>query len=95
MSSERKRNRTAYNILTSKPTGNRILGRHRYRWKGNIRLDLKEIPVSVRNWMESVQDLDCEASLRLRLSLVMELLHYIYLYVFSFRRIYMILNQLK
>ena len=29
--------------LTGKPTGKRPLERHRHRWMGNIRMDLKEI----------------------------------------------------
>ena len=35
--------RSAFNILTSKPTGKRPLGRPRRRWEGNIRMDLEEI----------------------------------------------------
>ena len=33
--------RSAFKILTSKPTGNRPLGRPRHRWEDNIRMDLK------------------------------------------------------
>ena len=33
--------RSAFKILTGKPTGKRPLGRPRRRWEGNIRLDLK------------------------------------------------------
>ena len=35
--------RSAFNILTGKPTGKRPLGRPRRRWEDNIRMDLKEI----------------------------------------------------
>jgi hypothetical protein len=35
--------RSAFKILTGKPTGKRPLGRHRRRWEKNIRMDLKEI----------------------------------------------------
>ena len=31
--------RSAFKILTSKPTGNRPLGRPRRRWEDNIRMD--------------------------------------------------------
>ena len=34
--------RSAFKILTAKPTGNRPLGRHRRRWEDNIRMRLKE-----------------------------------------------------
>jgi hypothetical protein len=34
--------RSAFKILTSKPTGKKPLGRHRRRWEDNIRMDLKE-----------------------------------------------------
>ena len=33
--------RSAFKILTGKPTGKRPLGRPRRRWTGNIRMDLK------------------------------------------------------
>jgi len=33
----------AHKILIQKPEGKRPLGRHRYRWEDNIKLDLKEI----------------------------------------------------
>ena len=35
--------RSAFKILTGKPTGKRPLGRPRRRWKGNIRMDLEEV----------------------------------------------------
>ena len=46
--------RSAFKILTGKPTGKRPLGRP--RWKDNIRMDLKEIGINTRNWIGSVQD---------------------------------------
>ena len=39
--------RSAFKILTSKPTGKRPLGRPRRRWEDNIRMDLKKW-VSIR-----------------------------------------------
>ena len=50
--------RSAFNISTGKPTGKRPLGRPRRRWEDNIRMDLKEIVINTRNWVDSVQDRD-------------------------------------
>jgi hypothetical protein len=33
----------AYKVLVWKPEGNKSFGRPRHRWKGNIKLDLKEV----------------------------------------------------
>jgi hypothetical protein len=41
----------AYRILMGKPEGRRPQGRPRYRWKGNIKMDLREIGWSVMNWI--------------------------------------------
>jgi hypothetical protein len=35
--------RNAYRILVGKPEGKRPLGRPRYRWVDNIKMDLREI----------------------------------------------------
>ena len=45
--------RSAFKILTGKPTGKRLLGRPRCRWEDNIRMDLKEIGINTRNWVDS------------------------------------------
>ena len=37
--------RSAFKILTGKPTGKRPLGRPRRRWEGNIRIYLEEMRV--------------------------------------------------
>ena len=50
--------RSAFKILTSKPTGKRPLGRPRRRWEDNIRMDLKEIGINAWNWVDSGQDRD-------------------------------------
>ena len=42
-------------ILTGIPTGKRPLGRPRRRWEDNIRVDFKEICVSVRNWVGVIE----------------------------------------
>ena len=36
----------------------RPLGRPRSRWEKNIRMDLKEIVINTRNWLDSTQDKD-------------------------------------
>ena len=46
----------AFKNFTGKPTGNRPLGRSRCRWENDIRMDLKEIGVNKRNWIDSAQD---------------------------------------
>ena len=45
--------RSAFKILTGKPTGKRHLGRPRRRREDNIRKDLKEIGINTRNWVDS------------------------------------------
>jgi hypothetical protein len=41
--------RSAFKILTDKPTGKKHLGRPKCRWEDNIRIGLKEICVNTRN----------------------------------------------
>ena len=48
--------RSAFKILTGKPTGKRPLGRPRRRWEDNIRMDLEEIGINAGNWVGSAQD---------------------------------------
>ena len=48
--------RSAFKILAGKPTGKRPLGRPRPRWEDNIRMDLKDIGINTRNWVDSTQD---------------------------------------
>ena len=50
--------RSAFKILTGKPTGKRPLGRPKRRWEDNIRLDLEDIGINARIWVESDQDRD-------------------------------------
>ena len=54
---------SAFKILTNTPTGKRPLGNPRLRWEDNIRMDLEEICISTRNWVDSVQDRDYWRSL--------------------------------
>ena len=44
--------RSAFKILTGKPTGKRYLERRRHRREDNIRMDLKEKRVNTRNWVD-------------------------------------------
>ena len=51
----------------------RHLGRSRSRWEDNIRVDLKEIDVNRRNWVDLAQDRDysrgfVDAAFNLRIS---------------------------
>ena len=48
--------RSAFKILTGKPSGKRPLGRPRRRWEANIRMDLEEIGISAGNWVDLAQD---------------------------------------
>ena len=48
--------RSAFKILTGKPTGKRPLGRPRRRCEDYIRTDLKEIVINTRNSVDSTQD---------------------------------------
>ena len=66
--------RSAFKILTGKPTGKTPLWRPRRRWEDNIRMDLEEIGISAGNWVDSAQD--CwralvNAALNLRVPYVM------------------------
>ena len=45
--------RIAFKILTGKPTGKKLLERPKGRWLDNIRMDLIEIDIYTRNWVES------------------------------------------
>ena len=44
--------RSAFKMLTGKPTIKRLLGRPRRRWENNIRMDFKEMGVNMRNWID-------------------------------------------
>ena len=41
--------RSAFTILTGKPSGKRPLGMSRRRWENNIRMDLEEISINAGN----------------------------------------------
>ena len=46
--------RSTLKILAGKPTGKWP----RRTWEDNIRMDLKEISINTRNWVDSAQDKD-------------------------------------
>ena len=48
--------RSAFRILTGAPSGRKYLRRPRRRWEDNIRMNLKEIGISMRNWVNSSQN---------------------------------------
>ena len=48
--------RSAFKILTGKPTGKRSLGRPRLRWEDNITMDLEETGINAGNWVDSTLD---------------------------------------
>ena len=70
--------RSDFKVLTGEPSGKRPLGRLRRRWEDNIRMDLKELGISMRN-IDSAQDKDywtalVSAALNQRVPQAMELL---------------------
>ena len=50
--------RSSFKTLIGKPTGKRPLGRPRRTWEKNIRMDLREIGINLRNWVDSTQHRD-------------------------------------
>ena len=48
--------RSAFKILTGKPTGKKPLERPRHRWEDSIRIDLEVISINAGNWVDSAQD---------------------------------------
>ena len=51
-----KKGRSAFKILTGKPSGKRPLGRPRRRWEEYIRMDLDERGINAGNRVDSIQD---------------------------------------
>ena len=56
-------NRSTSKIVTGTPAGKRPLERTRHSWKDNIRMDLTEIGISTRNWVDLAQDRDYSRAL--------------------------------
>ena len=47
--------RSAFKILTGKPTGKRPSRRFRRRWENDIRMDLIDMGIITRNWVDSIR----------------------------------------
>ena len=74
---QNEKGRSAFKMLSGKPTGKRRLGRPRRRWEDNIRMGLRETGINTRNWVDSAQDRDywralVNAALNLRVPYAME-----------------------
>ena len=50
--------RGVYRVLLGKPEGRRPLGRPRFRWVDNIRMDLQEVGCGYMDWIGLAQDRD-------------------------------------
>ena len=48
--------RSGFKIITGKPTGKRLLGRPRRKCEDKIRMDLEEIGINTRNWVDWAQN---------------------------------------
>ena len=44
--------RGVYRVLVGKPEGKRPLGRARYRWEDNIKMDLQEVGCGGMDWIK-------------------------------------------
>ena len=74
-----EKGRSDFKTLTGIPTGKIHLGRPRRRWEDNIRMNLIEIGINTRNWVDSALDRDywrtlVNAELNLRVPRAMELI---------------------
>ena len=70
--------RSAFKILTGKPTRKRPLGRPRRRWEEYIRMDLEETGINAGGWVDSARDRNywralVNAALNLRVPYAMDL----------------------
>ena len=53
-----EQSRNAYRVLVGKPESKRPLGRPRYRWEDNIKMDLREVGCDPRDWITLAEDRD-------------------------------------
>ena len=51
-----KEGRSPFRVLTRNLTGNRPSGGPRRRWEDNIIMNLKELGINRRNWVDLAQD---------------------------------------
>jgi hypothetical protein len=47
---------SVYRVFIGRPEGKRSLGRPKYRWENNIKLDFREIGIDGANWIQLAQD---------------------------------------
>ena len=50
--------RGVYRVMVGKPEGKRPLGRPRYRWKANIKMNLQDLGCGGMGWIELARDND-------------------------------------
>jgi hypothetical protein len=48
--------RCAYRVLVGRPEGKRPLGTPRRRWEDNIKMELSEIGIDGKNWIQLAQN---------------------------------------
>jgi len=52
-----------YRVLMGKPEGKRPLGKPRYRWEDNIKMDLQEVGCGGMDWIDLAHDRDRKRAL--------------------------------
>jgi hypothetical protein len=50
--------RGVYRVLVVKPEGKRPLGRHRFRWEDDIKMNLQEVEYGGMDWIGLARDRD-------------------------------------
>jgi len=50
--------RGIYRVLVRKPEGKRLVGRPKYRWEDNTKMDHQEVRYGGKDWIELAQDRD-------------------------------------
>jgi hypothetical protein len=54
--------RGVYRVLVGRPEGKRPMGRPRRKWEDNMKMDLREMGIEGRNWIQLAQDrVQCRA----------------------------------
>jgi hypothetical protein len=51
-----EKRRGAYRVFVGKPEGKRSLGKHRHRWKDNIKMDIQEVGLGDMYWTDLAQN---------------------------------------